>query len=331
MPRYAALGTGALVLALVAAVLVPHSLGPKLEQAVSDLPSANPLSLWLGCALFVASLLCSAGGWRTTLRACGGRIGRADGAAAYGFGSLVNSLLPARLGDGVRVALFSRALESDGRVWTTSGIFAALGVARAFVLFGLMVAGVAIGALPAWPLAALGGMVVAAAAVVLRTRSTVARSRRSHLLDAFRALGRSPRTCATLVAWAAGSLAARVGAAAAIASGVGVHSPLLAAFVIVPALELASLLPLTPGNLGIASGAVAVALHATGTAMTQALSLGIALHAVEMAAGIGFGAASGLHLAAGRSPRARRVATAVATAGAFGVAALFAGSVLDPF
>src|SRR5207244_9502992 len=98
MPRYAALGTGALVLALVAAVLVPHSLGPKLEQAISDLPRANPLQLWIGCALFVVSLLCSAGGWRSTLHACGGRIGRTDAAAAYGFGSLVNSLLPARLG-----------------------------------------------------------------------------------------------------------------------------------------------------------------------------------------------------------------------------------------
>src|SRR6266542_2591203 len=138
MSRYAMLGTGGLVLALVAAVLVPHSLGPKLGQAVSDLPRANPLSLWLGSALFVASLLCSAGGWRSTLSSCGGRIGRTDAAAAYGFGSLVNSLLPARLGDGVRVALFSRALENDGRVWTTSGIFAAMGVARAFVLFGLV-------------------------------------------------------------------------------------------------------------------------------------------------------------------------------------------------
>jgi uncharacterized membrane protein YbhN (UPF0104 family) len=327
VPRYAPLGTAALVLAALAAVLVPHSLAPKLQQALADLPSADPLPLWGGCGLFVVSLLCSAGAWRSTTSACGGRIGRSRAAASYGVGSLVNSLLPARLGDGVRVALFSRALPNDGRVWTAGGVFAAMGVARASVLLGLVVAAVAMGALPAWPIAALGGLLAVAAAMAIATRRTAARSRISHVLDAFRALARSPRTCAILAGWAAASLAARVGAAAAIAAAMDVRSPLVAALVIVPALELAGLIPLTPGNVGITSGTVAVALHEAGVGLTQALALGIALHAVELAAGLGFGAASALFLAGDRSPQARRVATALAAAGVVAVGAAFTGTV----
>ena len=54
---------------------------------------------------------------------------------------------------------------------------------------------------------------------------------------------------------------ARVGAVAAIVSSLGIQRSLGAALLIIPALDAASLLPLTPGNIGVASGAVVVALH----------------------------------------------------------------------
>ena len=66
--------------------------------------------------------------------------------ARYGVGSLVNTFVPFRAGDAVRIGLFSRALPTEKRLWTTGGAFAALGAARAVVLGALVVVGYASGA-----------------------------------------------------------------------------------------------------------------------------------------------------------------------------------------
>src|SRR5207244_7799691 len=74
---------------------------------------------------------------------CGGRIGRLEAGARYGVGSLVNSLLPGHAGWAVRVALFSRGLAGSERLWVASGIPAAIGAARAFLLAVLVLAAAA--------------------------------------------------------------------------------------------------------------------------------------------------------------------------------------------
>jgi uncharacterized membrane protein YbhN (UPF0104 family) len=313
---------------LVCAVTLPSSLGPRIREGFAELGGAEPFWLWFGCAFFVTSLLCSAGAWRTGIGQCGGRIGWCRAAASYGAGSLANFLLPARAGDGVRIALYSRALGRPNAPWTSSGIFLFLGAARALALLGLVGIAAAIGAVPLWPMLVLVAAVLLAAGVAVTVRQTEATTRVSHVLDAFREFSRSPRACLAVAGWAVGSVASRVVAAAAIAAALGVDSPLVAALVIAPALELAGLLPLTPGNLGITSGAVAVALRAHGIDLASALSVGIALHAVEAAAGVAFGTSSLLYLTGARSPRARRVATAVATSGALAVAAAFAATMI---
>ncbi len=327
IPRRAFAVAAAVFVLPVALIAVLHSPRAKLEDAFAVLPQAHQVPLWIGCGLFAVSLLCSAGAWRAALGACGGAVGRTRASAWYGTGSLANSLLPARVGDAIRVGLFSQAAPKEGCVWTAGGIFLAMGLVRGFVLLLVVVVAAAFGALPLWPIAALAGVLAAAAAVVVRVRHTQPHSRVSHLLDAFRVLGQSPSTACLLIGWAAASIGARVAAAAATASALGVHSPVHAGLVIVPALELTSLMPLTPGNVGITSGGVAVALHATGTGTTQALAIGIALHAVELTAGIGFGAASVLFLVGSRSPRSRRVAAAAAGLAALG-AALLTGALM---
>jgi hypothetical protein len=58
-------------------------------------------------ACYAAALLCCAGSRRPLLPA---RLGLRDSLARYGAGSLANTVLPARLGDGVRVGLFARVV-----------------------------------------------------------------------------------------------------------------------------------------------------------------------------------------------------------------------------
>ena len=100
---------------------------------------------------------------------------------------------------------------------------------------------------------------------------------------------------------------------------------------IVPALDVAGTVPLTPGNVGITSGAVAVALQAHGISFTQALAAGIAFHAVETAVGIAFGLGSLVWLAPYPSPGGRRLALLAATASAsLAVAGTLSATVLIP-
>jgi hypothetical protein len=56
---------------------------------------------------------------------------------------------------------------------------------------------------------------------------------------------------------------AKVAAATALCASFGIDNPVRAALVLVPAVELAAILPLTPGNVGLASAAVALASSAT--------------------------------------------------------------------
>ena len=171
----------------------------------------------------------------------------------------------------------------------------------------LVLAAFSTGALPLWPAFALGGAAIAALVIVFALRHRTGDRLRS-TLEALETLRHSPRRAAKLVAWIGGSTVARVGAAAAVAAAMGIHSPLVAALLIVPALDVAGVLPLTPGNLGVASGAVAVALSGHGVDGTTALSTGILFHALETLTSLAVGAAGALALAP--LPRlVRRVAT----------------------
>ena len=208
---------------------------------------------------------------------------RVDAYARYGVGSLVNSFVPAHAGDAVRLALFAKASPGDHKCLTAGKALAGVAVAR---------------------LACVG-------VLLLATMKPIALV----LLLVAPALGRVPM-------WVAAATVARVAAAAAVAAAVGVPAPVLTALLVVPAIDLAGLFAITPGNVGLKSGAIALALQAQGVDLTTALSTGIAFHAVETLVGITFGSAGTLYLSRVPVPRwAVAGATAV-------VAAAFVGSMV---
>ncbi|MBA3348335.1 MAG: flippase-like domain-containing protein, partial [Actinobacteria bacterium] len=291
---------------------------------------ASPAWLWLAAISFATALVASGCAWRSALGRCGGELGRADASARYGVGSLVNAVAPAKLGSAVRFALYSRALPGDGKLWTTGGVAASIGAARSIWLAVLLAFAAGSGVLPAWPLAVVAAVLAIVVAVAYVSRDSRPSARVAHVLDAFRALGRCPRAAAQLIGWVGLAAAGRVGAATAIAAAFGIEQPLLAALLVVPALDLAGILPLTPGNIGIASAAVGFALHAHGATSGVAMSAGIAFAAVETVTSLAFGAGSVLYLAAG-APGARRWSLAAAGATAcLGLGAAFGATVLFP-
>jgi uncharacterized membrane protein YbhN (UPF0104 family) len=316
--------------AVVAVAATPQLLGTQVSAAFDGLGDAQPKWLWLSSLLVVATIVAWAQAWRSVIVAVGGSISRTDAVARYSIGAVVNTFLPARLGDAARIGLFSRALENRERVWTTVGAYTTIGAARALFSGALIVGGYAWGGLPLWtvglPVAWIG-IALLLAALSARTRG--ARSRPAHFFDAYRELGRAPRRVVPVLGWTAVATVARVGALAAIVSALGIPHALTAALLIIPTIDAASLLPLTPGAISLSTGAVALTLNGIGINATTALAVGIGYHAIEAAAAVVFGTVGGLVLLGEQRPRARHaaaalagVSVAVAVAGALGVALL---------
>ena len=144
-----------------------------------------------------------------------------------------------------------------------------------------------------------------AAAIAWRARDSRPGTKFGHALDVFRVLGRCPKAAARIAGWVGLSMALRVTAAAGIAAAFGVDRPLAAAVLIIPALDLAGILPLTPGNVGVSSAAVAFALSAHGVGSNVAVSAGIALGAVETLTTLALGSASILYFLGQRTDAVR--------------------------
>ena len=317
------------VVMTIGLVLVPNVVGTRLHEAVTRLHQAQPLWLWAAGGAFLVTLVCVAFAWRCAFAECGGCVSRRQTLARYGLGSLANSASPARIGDALRIALFSRSLEGSDRLWTSSGAFAAISAVKVAISAALLIAASASNSIPLWPLEAASAFAVALAVAAFFARKRPIAHHALHLLDAFRALAHSPRGTAVLVGWVGAAALARVAAAAAVVAAFGLPAPLGAALVIVPALDLAGLFPITPGNIGVASAAVAAVLQSRGVNFTTALSTGLAFHAMETLTSIVFGLGGVLAIVEFSSPRRRRLVLAASGAVlSIGAAALLGAVIL---
>lgn len=288
----------AFALAVLAAVaMTPGLLGSRVASAFSVLGGANQGWLLLAIIGFVGAFVCTVGAWRAGFAAAGGKISSRRAAAGLGIGQMVNSFAPAKLGDAVKIALLSRAIDAPGRLWTGGGVYAALAAARSLALALLVVVASITGAVPLWPVFALCAMVAALAVAGGLSGRVRSHPRIAQVLAGFTALERSPRALAAVCGWTIGMVACRLGATVAVAAALGVPHPLLAALLILPALDVASAFPITPGSIGIGSGAVAVALAGRGVAMPQALGTGFAMQALETLVSISAGSMGALYLA----------------------------------
>jgi Lysylphosphatidylglycerol synthase TM region len=260
--RRASLSFSCFVIAAGAAVVAWPLLREPLAEASRDAASADARLLVGAGLLFAGATACCGLAWQHAIHRAGGSLGNIDACARYGVGSLVNSFAPAHLGDVVRTGLLLEALPPGGRRRIVA-CFARIQAARISALVGLAVA------------AALPVQVASAAFVPLAVVLVACRGGASRLL--------------TLVLL---STLTKVAGVTMVLAALGAPFPLQAAMAVVPALELAALLPLTPGNVGVASAAAAVALHASGSATGEAVQAGILIHGVETIAGISYGALS---------------------------------------
>jgi uncharacterized membrane protein YbhN (UPF0104 family) len=290
-------------------------------HAVSDLAHAQPGWLMAAAASCAVALLGSAAAWRVGLRGCGGTAGYGHVSARYAVGSLLNALAPAHVGSVVRLGLLSQTLPGADRLLRAGGVGAAMTALRALALGVLAAAAAFAGAVPWWTAAALAAGALTALAV-FGCVGRRARGRLADVLAIFEVLRRSKWEAATLAGWITAALAARVVAASAVAAALSVPRPLAAGVVLIAAVSLAGVVPLTPGNLGTGAGAAALALHGLGVAPGIALATGLAFQAVETAIGVTLGLAGAAAVAAPGSSARRWSLGLVSGAAALAAAAL---------
>jgi glycosyltransferase 2 family protein len=295
-----------------------HGLMGIAAGTLSSLAGVSVAALAVAVALHLAKLAAEARAWhgivrhthagrgvsfRTTLGAFVGAIG-------------ANAILPARVGEALRVGVVRKELPGSSVITIAATIVletaieAAFGfvvVVAAFVAGGSVASGGvtgAIAAVAARPVAlvAIGLLASAAAcaAIVFRrhVRSVVAR-----MADGF-AIVRSPRAFAggvmtwKLVAWS-------LRLACVYAFLVAFHVPAApwTAVVVVAAQNVAASLPLLPGNAGTQQAAIGLALAGTAGAASL-LGFGVGMQATTAVADVAVGAAALALVASGADVRA---------------------------
>ena len=221
--------------------------------------------------------------------------------SAFCVGLFANAVLPGRVGELARVAVLRRRMP--GRKGATATLIGSVFAHRMFDLFPtitLVVWVLFAAKIPGWAYTSLGvalavGVVLFAAAVVLARhqhrdvdelgpiRLLLARARqglavmRSPLpalkAGTFQFLG---WTCQLLAVWSA-------------MRAFHIHQPLAAAGLVLVLMNVATIFPIWPGNVGLVQIAVATPLVNYGVDYGRGIAFGIGLQAIEASVGIGIG------------------------------------------
>jgi uncharacterized protein (TIRG00374 family) len=253
--------------------------------------------------LNLLSVVARALAWRTVIRQAmpGNAPPFGHIFSAFAIGLLANAVLPARTGELARVAVLTRHLPR-GRGYTAT----LLGTVFTHRLFDvipamLLVVYVLLTAkIPHWALtsiaiaAALGGILLVLALITARLRKPVADelSRLRRLLAMARVgldVLRSPAGAALAISFQCLGWLLQLLAVWVAMRAFDIDAPLPAAGLVLLLMNIATIFPLWPGNIGLLQAAVALPLVSYGVAYTTGFAYGLGLQILEMSVGVGVG------------------------------------------
>jgi len=273
---------------------------------------------WIACALVLnlASVLMRSLAWRLTIdQALDPPLPRFDRVfSAFSIGLLANAVLPGRIGELARVAVLRRHVER-GR-GATGALVGTVFAHRLFDLFpALILVGyvLATAKIPSWAatsillVSAIGIFLFALAVVIAQARQKpvpdATRTVRRLLVMAQQGLAvlRSPLPALGAIVFQCAGWLLQLAAVYVAMRAFGIHAPLPAAALVLLLMNVATIFPLWPGNVGLLQAAVALPLVQYGVAYSTGFALGLVLQVIEMSVGIGVGlvalAREGLSLA----------------------------------
>ncbi|HZT90656.1 MAG TPA: lysylphosphatidylglycerol synthase transmembrane domain-containing protein [Gaiellaceae bacterium] len=221
--------------------------------------------------------------------------------SAFSVGLFANAVLPGRVGEVARVAVLRRRLpHRRGTAATLIGsVFAHrmfdLPPAATLVVFVLVTA-----RLPGWALGSIGaalaiGLMLMLVALVLarRQRRELEELGRVRLLLARAREGltilRTPRAAATAVAFQYLGWFCQLLAVWAAMRAFHIYQPLSVAGLVLVLINVVTIVPFWPGNVGVVQIAIATSLVGYSVAYARGFAFGIGLQAIEASVGVGVG------------------------------------------
>ena len=296
---------GLFVLAsLVAALLALWWRGPEWDTVYHAFDFVSWRWVIVGVILNLLSVLARALSWNVTIhQALAPPLPRFTQVfSAFGVGLLGNAVLPARAGELARVAVLRRHLP--GRPGTSATLLGTVFSHRLFDLFPialLVVYVFATAKMPHWAVTAL--VILGLVGLALVTVAIIG-ARRAHGTPTH-----GQRTAMRLLAMARQGLAVLRTPAAAVAAillqtigwilqllavwavtaAFDLDVPLPAAALVLLLMNVATVFPLWPGNVGLLQAAVALPLAQYGVPYGTGFAYGLVLQAVEMSVGVGVG------------------------------------------
>lgn len=227
-----------------------------------------------------------------------------DVISAFFVGILANGVLPGRVGEVARIGVLMRRMPKRERPGLWQAFIGSVLAHRILEVFPsiALIAWVLVAAkIPAAARTALYAVLAAGIAFVV---IGVALARRHEqggveekgrfgalLARAREGLGILRRPVPSLISagWQTIGWGLQLGAVWSTLIAFNIHRPVIAAAAVLAVMNVALILPLWPGNIGLQQAAIVVPLAAYGVAHSRAIAYGIALQAIESSVGYTFG------------------------------------------
>ncbi len=218
--------------------------------------------------------------------------------SAFFVGIFANGVLPGRIGEVARVGVLVRHMERRRGLWPALlGSVLAHRLLEVFPSIGLIIWVLIAAKIPVWArtslwaVLALGcALVIFGVAVATRHESGRAEGRsrmRATLERAREGLGvlRRPGPALVAAGFQTAAWALQLAAVWVALLAFHLHEPLAAAGAVLALMNVALILPLWPGNVGLQQAAIAFPLTLYGVAYARGFAYGIALQAIESSVG----------------------------------------------
>jgi uncharacterized membrane protein YbhN (UPF0104 family) len=291
----------------IIALLVLH--GPNWSQVGHDLAAMSWSWAAVAIVLNFASALARAMSWDNVIKEAvpppHPRL--IDVISAFFVGIFANGILPGRVGEVARIGVLMRRMpqrERPGLWQALIGSVLAHRILEVFPSIALITWVLVDAKIPSAARTALWGVLAAGVAFVV---VGVAFARRHEqggadgrgrfggmLARAREGLGILRRPVPSLISagWQTLAWGLQLGAVWAALVAFDIHRPVIAAAAVLAVMNVALVLPLWPGNVGIQQAAIAIPLVAYGVGHSRAIAYGIALQAIESSVGYVFGIGS---------------------------------------
>jgi glycosyltransferase 2 family protein len=223
--------------------------------------------------------------------------------SAFCVGLFANAVLPGRVGELARVAVLTRRIQEREGIWAT--LIGSVFAHRVFDIFPatILVVWVLFTAkIPSWALtslialACIGGVLFAIGLMSARRHPG---ARIDHSLGPVRrvvtmgryglAVLRAPLPALLALGCQCLGWVCQLFAVWAAMRAFHIYEPLPAAGLVLVLMNIATILPLWPGNVGLLQAAIALPLRQYGVTYARGIAFGFGLQAIEASVGIGVG------------------------------------------